>query len=63
MANSLNRLPKDVCSAVDFAYSIPTSNATLRNQKLKSRLETSKNPFLNQNTHPLDSLYKVVTNR
>jgi len=50
-------------SAVDFAYSIPTTDATLSNQKLKSWLEISNNPFINQNTHPLDSLYKVITHR
>ena len=50
-------------SAVDFAYSIPMTDATLSNQKLKSWLEISNNPFINQNTHPLDSLYKVITPR
>ncbi|ETR95035.1 hypothetical protein [Acinetobacter lactucae] len=50
-------------SAVDFAYSIPMTDATLRNQKLKSWIENSKNSFINENTHSLDSLYNIVTYR
>lgn len=50
-------------SAIDFAYSIPMTDATLRNQKLKSWIENSKNSFINENTHSLDSLYNIVTYR
>lgn len=50
-------------SAVNFAYSIPTTDATLRNQKLKSWIETSQNPHANRSLHPLDALYKVISYR
>ena len=48
-------------SAVDFAYSIPTTDATLSNQKLKRWIETSKNLHTPHILSSLDALYKAIS--
>lgn len=48
-------------SAVDFAYSIPTTDATLSNQKLKRWIETSKNLHTHHSLSSLDALYKAIS--
>lgn len=50
-------------SAIDFAYSIPTTDATLSNRKLKNWIEDSKTYYISQTIYPLDSLYSIITHR
>lgn len=50
-------------SAVDFAYSIPTTDAILSNHKLKRWIECSQNDYINRSLHPLDVLYKTISHR
>ena len=50
-------------SALNFAYPIPETDTILSNKKLKSWIETSKNPHANRSLHPLDALYKAISHR
>jgi len=50
-------------SAVDFAYSIPMTDSTLKNQKMKSWIEAYQYYSTNRNIHPLDTLYKAISYR
>lgn len=50
-------------SAVEFAYSMPTTDAILSNQKLKSWIEAPRNLYTNHGLHSLDILYKSISYR
>jgi len=47
----------------NFAYSIPETDATLSNRKLRNWIEDSKNSYISQSIHPLDSLYSTIIHR
>ncbi|MDC4876282.1 hypothetical protein OHW01_18325 [Acinetobacter baumannii] len=50
-------------SAVDFAYSIPMTDAALSNRKLRNWIEDYQYYTTNRNIHPLDTLYKAISYR
>lgn len=50
-------------SAIDFAYSIPMTDTTLSNRKLRNWIEAYQYSSTNRDIHPLDSLYKAISYR